>query len=55
MKKNTNWYWEQKNKQQVIIVPVLTIVNPCLDVVAVKDFHDAPKGIFNRNHAKKAL
>ena len=55
MQENTNWYWYQEKKQQVIIVPTITIVNTCLDVVVVKYVHDIPKSIFNRNHAKQAL
>ena len=52
---NTNWYWEQKSRQQVIIAPTWTILYPCLDVVSVKDVHDIPKIIYNRNNAKRAL
>ena len=55
MQENTNWYWDQKNHQQVLIYPTQTIVHPCIDVVAVKDVHDIPKSICNRNHAKQAL
>ena len=32
-----------------------TIVRPCLYGVAVKDVHDIPKSICNRNNAKQAL
>ena len=55
MQESTNFYWEQKKQQQVIIVLTRTIVNPCLDVVAVKDVHDNPKSIYNRNHARQDL
>ena len=44
-----------KNQQQVIIAPKRTIVHRCLDIEAVKDIHDIPKSICNRNHAKQAL
>ena len=30
-------------------------MHPCLDVVAVKYFHDIPKSICIRNHAKQVL
>ena len=29
---NMNWYWEQKPRQNNIIVPTQTIISPCLDV-----------------------
>ena len=40
----TKLYWEKK-QQQFIIVPLRTIVHPCLDVMAVKDVHNIPKTI----------
>ena len=55
MQENTNWYWDQKKQQQVIIGPSQTIVHPCLDVAAVKDVDDIPKIIYNINQAKKTL
>ena len=55
MQENTNWYWEQKYQQQVIIFPTWTIVHPCLDVLAVKDVQDTLKSIWNWNHSKQAL
>ena len=55
MQENTNWYWEQKNQQQVIIFPTRTIVHQFLDVMAVKDVYDTPKIICNRNQSKQAL
>ena len=55
MQENTNWYWEQKNQQQVIIVPTQTIVHPCIDVVEVKYVHDILRSVFNINQAKQAL
>ena len=53
--RKTNWYWDDKNHQQVIIVPTRDIVHPCLDFVAVKYVHDIPKIICNRNNAKQDL
>ena len=53
MQENTNYYWDHKKQQQVIIVPTWTIAHPCIDVVAVKDVHDIPKSIFNRNNSKR--
>ena len=55
MQENTNWYWDQKKQQQVIIVPTQTIVHPFLDVVEVKDADDIPKNSCNRNNAKTSL
>ena len=55
MQEEANWYWEQKNKQQVIIVTTRTIVHPCLYVVAVKYVHDIPRSGCNRNQAKQDL
>ena len=52
MQENTKLYWEKKYQQHVIIFPTRTIVNPCLDNVAVKDVHDIPRGICNINQAK---
>ena len=49
MKEKANWYWDQKNQQQVIIVPTRTIVHTCLDVVAVKYVHDITRSICSRN------
>ena len=43
MKEKTNWYWGQKNQQQIITYPTWTIVHPCIDVVEVKYVHDIPK------------
>ena len=55
MQENTNWYWRQKDQQQVIIFSTQTILHPCLYVVAVKYVHDIPKIIFNRNHRRQDL
>ena len=55
IQENTNWYWEHKKKQQVIVVPTQTIVYACLDVVAEKYVHGIPIIICNRNQAKNAL
>ena len=38
--KNTQWYLEQKQHQQIISVPIRTILHPCLDVFGVKDVQD---------------
>ena len=54
MQENTNSYWDQKNQEQVIIVQTRTIVHPCFDIVSVKDVHDIPKSICNRNNARQA-
>ena len=55
MQEEANWYWEQKNKQQVIIVTTRTIVHPCLYVVAVKDVQVITRSVCSRNQSKKSL
>ena len=42
MQEKKKWYWEQKQHQQVIVVPTSTIVHPYLDIFLVKDAHDIP-------------
>ena len=55
MQKKTKWYWDQKQKIQVIIFPESIIVHPCLDVVAVKEVHGIPRIFCTRNQEKQAL
>ena len=55
MKENTKWYWEQKQKQQVIVVPTCNILHPCIDVMVVKGVHNNPNSIFNRNQSIQVL
>ena len=52
MQENKKRYWEQKNRQQVIIFPTRTIAHPFLDVVAVKYVHGIPRNFCNRNQSK---
>ena len=40
-----NWYWDKKHQEKVIIVPTWTIVQSCLDVMAVKDVHDITRSV----------
>ena len=46
---------EQKQHQQVIIVPTHTILHPCLDFMAVKYFHEIPRSVCNINQEKQYL
>ena len=39
MQIDTNWYWNQQQKQHVITVPTRTIVHPQLEVNPITDFH----------------
>ena len=39
MQIDTNWYWNQQPKHNVITVPTRTILNPQLEVNAVTYFH----------------
>ena len=55
MKENTKCYWDQKYQQQIITIPIRTIVNPCLDVFTVKDVQYIPRGVCNRNQKLQAL
>ena len=55
MQEDTNWYWDHKQQQQVIIIPTRTIVHPCLDVLEVKYVHDIAISVNNRNQAKQDL
>ena len=47
IQENKNWYREKKQQQKFIIFPTQTIVHPCVGFVAVKDFHDIPRSVFN--------
>ena len=49
MKTKKKWYWEQTQKQQVIVVTTFIIFHPCLDFIVVKDLQDIRKGICNIN------
>ena len=55
MKVDTNWYWNQHPQQHVIKVPTPTIINPPIEVDAVKDFHETTKSVCNRTQEKKSL
>ena len=37
MQSKKNWYWEQEQHHQIVIVTTFTIVHPCLDSTTVKD------------------
>ena len=39
MQIDTNWYWNQQPKQNVITVTTQTALHPQLEVNAVTDFH----------------
>ena len=49
MQENTNFNWDKKELQQIIIVLTHTILNQCIDVVSVKFVHDIPRSVCNRN------
>ena len=55
MQENTTCYWEQKQKQQVIISPTHTILHSCINFVVVKYVNDIPRSVCNRNQAKHNL
>ena len=55
MQENKNLYWEEKQHQQFIIVSKRTVLNPCLDFVAINDVHNIPVNVDDRNQTKQAL
>ena len=48
------WYWEQKNQQQAIVFPTLTIVHQFLDIVLFKDDYNIPRSFCNKK-SRQAL
>ena len=55
MKIDTNWYWNQQPKHNVITVTTRTIIHPQLEVNVIIDFHTIPTSICYRKQAKKAI
>ena len=55
MQENTNWYWQQQQLQQAIIVPTRTILHPHLDVITIIYIQDIPKNVCNRIQAKNYI
>ena len=55
MQVDTNWYWNQQPKHNVITVPTRKIIHPKLEVNAITDFHAIPTSICTRKLAKKAI
>ena len=55
MKVDTNWYWNQQPKQNVITVPTRTITHPKLEVNAVTEFHAITTSVCTRTQAKKSI
>ena len=55
MQIDTNWYWNQQRKNNVITVPTRTILHPQLEVNAIKDFHAIPTSVCSRTQSKKAI
>ena len=52
MQEKSEWFWEKKYQQQAIVVPSLTIVHPCLDVMVMKYVNYIPRGVGNKNQAR---
>ena len=52
MQVDTNWYWNKRTKQHVIIVPTHTILHPQLEFNAVTDFYAIPRGVCTRKQSK---
>ena len=48
------WYWEQKQKQEVVIVTTHAFLHPCINDMAVKGVQDIPINLCNRNLPKQA-
>ena len=55
MQNTTKWYLEQPQQQNNLIVPKLTIVHPCLYVMAVTEVKQTPNSVFNINQSWKVL
>ena len=55
MQVDTNWYWNQHPKHDVITVPTRTIIHPQLEGDAIIDFHAITTSICSRTQAKKAI
>ena len=53
MQVDTNWYWNQKPKHNLITVTTRTILHPQLEVDTITDFHAIPTSICSRTQAKK--
>ena len=51
---NKNWYWYQKQHQQILIVTTQNIVHLFLGFMAVKTVHYIPRSVCNKNETKKA-
>ena len=47
--------WKQQPLQQTIIVPTLTIIHPCLDVITIIYVQDIPKNLCNRIQSNKSI
>ena len=55
MKIDTNWYWNQQPKNNVITVPTRTILNTQLEVNVITDFHSIPTSVCSRIQGEKAI
>ena len=49
MQENTNWYREQPQQQNNIIVTKHKIVHPCLDIMLAREAKKTPNSVCNRN------
>ena len=55
MKIDTNWYYNQQHKHDVITLPTCTILHPQVEVNTVTDFHVIPTSVYTRTQVKKIL
>ena len=53
MQEKTDWYWEQKNQQQVIIISTRTILHTCIDVMTLKMFMIFPEVFATKNNQNR--
>ena len=53
MQVDTNCYWNQHPKNQIITVPKCTIINPQLEVNIVTDINETTKSVCNRKQERK--
>ena len=55
MQIDTNWYWNQQRKHNVITVLSRKILHPQFEFNAITDFHAIPTSVCSSTQAKKSI
>ena len=55
MKEKTNFYWQKNKNKDIFAISTLTILHPCLDVLAIKYVAEIPKIICYLKKAFRAI